>query len=28
LAFAATYGSENVPPWKMKFTPRGKFTPG
>jgi len=24
---AAIYGSVNLPPWKMKFTPRGKFTP-
>jgi len=21
-------GSGNLPPWKMKFTSRGKFTPG
>jgi len=25
---AEIYGSVNLPPWKMKFTPRGKFTPG
>jgi len=26
--FAAIDGSVNLPLWKMKFTPRGKFTPG
>jgi len=27
FTFVAIYGSANSPPWKMKFTPRGKFTP-
>jgi len=27
LAVAATYGSVNLPLWKMKFAPKGKFTP-
>jgi len=26
FTFAAIYGSVNLLPWKMKFTPRGKFT--
>jgi len=25
--FAAIYDSVNLAPWKMKFIPRGKFTP-
>jgi len=25
---AAIYGPVNLRPWKMKFTPMGKFTPG
>jgi len=25
---AAIYGSVNLPPWKMKFTSKGKLTPG
>jgi len=28
FTLAAFYGSINVPPWKLKFTPMGKFTPG
>ena len=27
FTFVAIYGSVNLSPWKMKFTPRGKFTP-
>jgi len=25
---AAIFALVNLPPWKMKFTPKGKFTPG
>jgi len=28
FTFAAIYASVKLPPWKMKFTLRCKFTPG